>query len=83
MPLVKSIEEGIEQTESVLATVWTCGACLRTSKVASRSALESAAKEGDSPVYEAMEDDCKLHEYCALDFARECGSHLLPTLNTT
>ena len=48
-----------------------------------RNRLEGRAIEGDSPVGVHWKDDSEYLEYRALDMARESGSHLLPTLNTT
>ncbi len=48
-----------------------------------RSALEWAAKEGESPVGEDGEGDAQVPEYHTLDMVWEVGGHRPPRLNTS
>lgn len=56
MPLVKSIEEGRDQTESLIAILETCGVLLLSfsAYIMRLSLLEWSTKEGESPVVEMM-----------------------------
>ena len=57
MPLVKAIERGIEQTESLWETLGRCGAISLLLGRVSRSRLERRAIEGDSPLDEGRYGD--------------------------
>ena len=48
-----------------------------------RSALEWAAVEGDSPVGEGGRGDARVPEYRTPDRVREVGGHRPPRLNTS
>ena len=51
MPLVKAIEHGRGQTESLLETLGRCGVWTRLLLIGQiRNPLERGTKEGDSPV---------------------------------
>ena len=58
MPLLKAIETGIEQTESLVETRGRCGVIDSVCPSAKRRGLlERSAKKGDSPVVEIARDE--------------------------
>lgn len=65
IPLVKAIEKGTGQTESLQEIVGRCGVWTwALPNFPIRSLLESSAAKGDSPVRERKKVDTKYPEYC-------------------
>ena len=68
IPLVKAIEKGTGQTESLQEIAWRCGVWTWVlPNFPIRSLLESSAVKGDSPLGEREKVDTKYPEYCWSD----------------
>lgn len=81
IPLVKAIESGKEQTESMQKCKEMWSRVWAQLNWLIRSYLERYTIDCDSQVGVDQKVDSRLQEYCSLDMEQEDGRHQLPTLN--